>query len=138
MCKQPDAFEACPKQKFALKGLVEEMQSLRTQYKEKIDQCLNQKPPFPIQAKANEDPVEKDVEQFVRLVSYCLDAGDTEILETWGIKAVNDKLEILSSKDYGEYCEAFKVLEEESELELEKACMQKLVQFFHNLSSPNG
>ena len=127
---QPGSFDVCPEQRNTLLGLVEQMQDLRTKYKDRINDCLQHNPPFPTQARINED-----IAQFVRLVSYCLDVGDTEILDTWGIQLVSNDLRLLASQNYVEYKNTFKVLWERSEVDLEKYCMQKLVQFFVSLQT---
>ena len=135
---QKSSFEDCPNQRERLEGLVEIMQNLRnqlnqarTEYKQQLSKCLDQQRPFPTKGSLDDD-----IRQYIRLVGYCLSAGDVEILKAWGIKPVEQNLCLLAEPgSLGEYCDWFDDLLEESEEDLEKTCFRELKSFFYNLAN---
>lgn len=135
--RQKNSFEDCPNQRERLEGLVEIMRDLRnqlnqarTEYKQQLSKCLDQQRPFPTKGSLDDD-----IRQYIRLVGYCLSAGDTEILKVWGIKPIEQNLYLLAEPgSLNVYCDWFDDLLEESEEDLEKTCFRELKSFFYNLA----
>lgn len=126
--------------KHDLKHLVSEMsqprnalQHLRKEFKQSIDAYFTEQPPFPTEG----DSINSDITAYVKLISYCLEAGDTEILRKWGIEAVKkNPKSMLKSDDIGEYGNICQIARERSKTSLEEDCWTILTEFFLSLS-PN-
>ena len=121
-----------------LKFLVDKMsqpqkalQPLRQEFKQSINAYFAQQPPFPSKGKN----INADISKYVKLVSYCLEAGDTEILRKWGISEVRKNPgKMLVSNDISEYADICRGAREESETSLEEDCWTILTEFFLSLS----
>lgn len=136
--RQQYSFEDCPNQRERLKGLDQIMRDLRNQldlaraeYKQQLYKCLSQRQPFPTQGN-----LEDDIRQYIRLVGYCLSAGDLDILKKWGIDPIERNLSLLAEPgSLEEYCDWFDDLLAEGEEDLEKTCFRELKGFFSNLAN---
>jgi hypothetical protein len=107
----------------------------RQDFKQSIEDFFQQQNPFPIQ----EGKIEDDIEQYTRLVSYCLDAGDSEILDRWGIQAIrSNPVHMLASDNYGLYHLAFNEARKRSETPLEEECWIKIIELFQIFQNPGG
>jgi hypothetical protein len=136
--QQSIPFEEFPNEKDHLQELVAAMQDLQSQlrqtraeFKEQLYVCLKRENPFPTRR-----GMQGDVSQFIKLVGYCLYAGDMDILMNWGIKPVKKNRELLSSDNYELYKTTFEVLAKKSKEELEKQCHLKLTELFAALANP--
>lgn len=123
-----------------LKEIVSEMiqpnqalRPIRQEFKQSINAYFAEQPPFPTRG----ENINADISKYVKLVSYCLEAGDTEILRTWGIEEVRkNPRQMLVSHDIGEYGSICQIAREESQTSLEEDCWTILIEFFLSLS-PN-
>jgi hypothetical protein len=136
--RQQNSYEDCPNQRERLEELVEFMRDLRNQlnqaraeYKQQLYKCLNQQNPFPTNG-----TLDDDIRQYIRLVGYCLSAGDVDILKKWGMEPIERNLSLLAEPgSLEEYCDWFDDLLEEGEEDLEKTCFRALKSFFSNLAN---
>jgi hypothetical protein len=123
----------------AMKNVREQIQRLshkldnsRNDYKQAIFDFFNQNSPFP-----TEGEIDDDLDLYMNLVSYCLDAGDPEILDKWGIADVyQNPIEMLASTNYELYLYTFQEARKEAETALEETCWEKLIHMFYSLSNP--
>ena len=86
--------------------------------------------PFPVASKN----IEGDIEQFIKIVGYCLDVGDTELLDTWVVKAIQEDPCVLSSQEYDLYFAAVKTWLRNAEVDLEIRCVNKILDMFQILN----
>lgn len=109
----------------------------RSLYKQKINEFYRQFPdkqPFPTYGREIRD----DIAQYYVLISYCLDAGDTELLNNWGIIPVGQNpCNYLVSNDFQKYCAACGVALERSKTELEENCWRMLIKMFSQMGVPS-
>jgi hypothetical protein len=137
MCTSFEEFFDPPQSK--LKNLVdamsqpkESLEALRKEFKKSINNYFEQRPPFPTGGKEIND----DIYTYVKLISYCLEAGDTGILKRWGIVEVGkNPQKMLVSNNFSLYCTICqKGREQQSKTSLEEDCWTMLVEFFLSLS----
>jgi len=123
--------------------LQEEIENLSTRlsgsrqaFKRSIEDFFQQenRNPFP----TKRGMIEDDVEQYTRLVSYCLDSGDTDILDRWGIQNIRANPDMLASNDYELYYLAFNNARASSETPLEEECWIKIIELFQIFQNPEG
>lgn len=107
----------------------------RQAFKQSIEDFFQQPNQNPFPTKGT---IDDDIEQYTRLVSYCLEAGDTEILNRWGIQNILPNPGILASEDYELYSLAFNNAREISETPLEEECWIKVIEMFQVLQNPGG
>lgn len=119
----------------AMFGPGQKLNKLRNDFKQSIEEYFALQAPFPTYGQEIED----DIEQYVKLVSYCLEAGDTQILSKWGIDAIkSNPAGMLVSENFQEYLASFEVGREESETRLEEDCWTMLSSFFSSLAQPHN
>jgi hypothetical protein len=114
--------------------LQDELRKSQSSYKQKIKDYFKERPddqPFGCKKARPSD----DMEQFLLLISYCLDAGDTELLEEFGVKPVAaSPATTLATTDYKKYLRACEKGLQRSKRGLEEDCWRKLTKLFSNLS----
>ncbi|OUC13434.1 MAG: hypothetical protein B0A82_17390 [Alkalinema sp. CACIAM 70d] len=130
-----ELFETMSQLQEEIAKLSHQLSDSRQAFKQSIEDFFQQPNhnPFP-----TEGTIDSDVEQYTRLVSYCLEAGDTEILDRWGIQNIRTNPAILASRDYELYYLAFSNAREISETHLEEECWIKVIEMFTSLQSPGG
>jgi len=131
-----NSLEEIVEQMGELKNQIDNLQTTlqqsRQSFKDEINSYFAQVgEPFP----TNGHSIADDIEQYIKLVSYCLEAGDSELLQQWGIESIREDASKLASDDFQDYCGAFEVLIEGSEVELEQMCFIELKNFFLTLAS---
>lgn len=114
--------------------LQDELRKSQSSYKQKIKDYFKERPdeqPFG-RKKAK---ISDDIAQFLLLISYCLDAGDTELLEEFGVKPVETSPKTtLATTDYGKYLSSCEKGLKKSKRGLEEDCWRKLMKLFSDLS----
>lgn len=130
-----ELFETMSQLQEEIANLSDRLSDSRQAFKQSIEDFFQQpnQNPFP-----TEGTIDSDVEQYTRLVSYCLEAGDTEILDRWGIQNILTNPTILASSDYELYYLAFNNARETSETPLEEECWIKVIEMFQILQNPGG
>ncbi|MGD1908315.1 MAG: hypothetical protein ACFB0C_20320 [Leptolyngbyaceae cyanobacterium] len=106
--------------------LSKDLDSNRDEYKLHINQFFEETPPFPTHGK-----IEDDIETYIKIVGYCLDLGDTELLDKWGICEISaSPSETLASDDYELYLLTFNSARMNSQTPLEEKCFEKIANLF--------
>lgn len=104
---------------------------LRTELKQSIYDYFNESPPFPTQG----SEIQTDISKYIRLIVYCLEAGDTDILKEWGIRKVQvNPSQMLVSTEFQRYRIACQNARRRSKTSLEEDCWTLLIEFFTSLS----
>jgi Phycobilisome protein len=130
-----ELFDTMSRLQEEIAKLSARLSNSRQDFKQSIEDFFQQpnQNPFPTGG-----TIDDDFEQYVRLVSYCLEAGDTEILSRWGIQNILANPGILASENYELYSLAFNNAREESETPLEEECWIKIIEMFQILQNPGG
>ena len=109
--------------------LSEQMQEIRAKYKESANAYYKtldtQGQLFPQGREDCKPNVLDDIRQYDRLIADCLQAGDTELLKTWGIAPIfshSSGENRLASQNLESYIESWTDYINESQHDFEKIC----------------